>query len=380
MTKVFSNGIIFTGHSVLHTHSLIVENGQVKEIVPGTPTDRGTVIDLKGKLIIPGLIDLQVNGGGGAFFTKDPSEETIKRMYYAHLEYGTTGFLPTVISTSLENILNCIEVTRQCMKEQKYGVLGMHLEGPFFNPIKKGAHAEKYIRKPTDEILRTIINKGEGVIKLITLAPELFTGKQINMLVEAGFKVSAGHSNCLYPEAVNGFNQGITKVTHLYNAMSQFTGRDPGLVGAFLDNEKIYGGIIVDGFHCDYASVRIAFNLKKGKLFLVSDASFVKHPVESFEFDGFKIHYRDGKYLTESGNLAGSSISMLEALQNCVRHADIKLEDAVKMSSAIPAEYMGIDQFVGKIKKGCVADFVVLSTDLELESVYVKGESIQILV
>lgn len=378
MNKIISNGLIFTGNAVLDSHSLIIENGRIKDIVHKSSTERGEKVNLKEKIIIPGFIDLQINGGGGAFFTKDPSEETIKKMYHAHLEYGTTGFLPTVISTSLDNILNCIDVTRQCMESNSYGVLGMHLEGPFFNPLKKGAHPEKYIRKPTDEVLRTIIKNGEGVIKLMTIAPEFFTGKQIRMLLEAGIRVSAGHSNCTYTEALNGFAHGITKVTHLYNAMSQFTGRDPGLVGAFFDNEKVWGAIIVDGFHCDYASVRVAYKLKKGKLFLVSDASFVKHPVKQFEFDGFKIHYKNGMYLTETGNLAGSSISMLEAFQNCIKHAGIKIEEAVRMGSSIPAEYLGLEDSIGKIKKGNFADFIVLNSDLELESVYVKGEEVQV--
>jgi N-acetylglucosamine-6-phosphate deacetylase len=160
--------------------------------------------------------------------------------------------------------------------------------------------------------------------------------------------------------------------------MSQFTSRNPGLVGAFFDNKNVWGGIIVDGTHSDYACVRVAHAIKKGKLFQVSDASFVKHPINEFEFDGFKIHYKDGKYLTETGNLAGSSISMLDGLQNLVKHVGIDLEEAVKMSATYPAEFLKINNFVGQIKKGSKADLLILDSDLQLEQILVKGEAINL--
>ena len=176
------------------------------------------------------------------------------------------------------------------------------------------------------------------------------------------------------------FDAGITKVTHLYNAQSQFTSRAPGLVGAFLDSpDNVYGGIIVDGVHCNYASVRIAHRAKKGKLFLVSDASFVKHPVDNFEIDEFKIFFKDGMYLTETGNLAGSAVSMLDSVQNCFKEANIELAETLKMSSRYPAEFMGIDDEYGYIKKGYRADFVVLERDtLNLIDVYKSGEKVKI--
>lgn len=378
--KVFTNATIITGTGVIKGQSLLIENGKIVDFISNytLPKDIET-IDLQGNTIVPGFLDLQVNGGGGAFFTNHPSESNVETIFQAHLQYGTTGYLPTVISTSMENILDCIEVTRACMKDGKHGVLGMHLEGPFFNPSKRGAHPEKYIHKPTDKELHLIAEKGEGIIKLMTFAPERFEDHQIKILLDAGIKLSAGHSDANYFEACKGFDLGISCVTHLYNAMSQFTSRNAGLVGAFLDHDNIWGGIIVDGIHSEFASVRVAHKIKQGKLFLVSDASFLNHPTDNFEFDGFNIHLDEGKYLTETGALAGSSITQLDGLRNCVNHVGINLEEAVKMTSTYPAEFLGIDNVVGKIQKGNKADFVVLGKNLNLIDIYMQGEVLAVL-
>jgi N-acetylglucosamine-6-phosphate deacetylase len=262
------------------------------------------------------------------------------------------------------------------MKDPKTGVLGMHVEGPFFNPEKKGAHSLDFVRKATDYEIDKIIEHGVGVIKILTLAPEMVSAEHIKKLIDAGIPVSAGHSNTTYEQAMKGFELGITKVTHLYNAMSQFSSRSPGLVGAYLDSpDTVYGGIIVDGIHCDYASVRIAQKAKKDKLFLVSDASFVKQPVGSFEIDEFKIFFKDGMYLTETGNLAGSAISMLESIQNAFKNAYIELAECFKMSSRYPAEFLKIDDKYGFIKKDYYADMIILEKNsLNLKAIYKCGE------
>lgn len=381
MSKVFTNCSIFTGDTFIGNKAVVVKGNKIVGLVPKNQlAGHDEVIDLQGQLLVPGFIDLQVNGGGGAFYTQKAEKENYRIVNDAHREFGTTALLPTLISTSLDNIIAQLDVAREMMKDPKSGVIGMHVEGPFFNPEKKGAHSLDFVREATDYEIEKIIEHGKGVIKILTLAPEMVSEKHVRMLVDAGIPVSAGHSNSTYQQATNAFDYGITKVTHLYNAMSQFTSRSPGLVGAFLDSsEDVWGGIIVDGVHCDYASVRIAQKCKKGKLFLVSDASFVKHPVDTFEIDEFKIFFKDGKYLTETGNLAGSAISMLESVQNSYKYANIELAEVLKMSSVYPAEYLKADNEYGYIKEGYYADFVVLERDtLELKSVYKCGDEVEI--
>jgi N-acetylglucosamine-6-phosphate deacetylase len=379
--KLFNNGVIHTGETLLENHSILIEDGKIKEIVPLSGLSAFSSvsqIDLKGNYVVPGFIDLQLNGGGGIFFTQQISEESIEKIYRIYLEFGTTAFLPTLISTTFDNIIRAIEVTDSFMQKHPLIVPGLHIEGPFFNVKKRGAHAEKFIRKPLDWEIDTIAELGKGIVKLITLAPEMVTDRQIRRLADAGINVSAGHTDCSYAQAMHGFDMGISGVTHVFNAMSQFSSRAPGMVGAFLDHDKVWGGIIVDGIHSDYASVRVAHKLRKGKLFIVSDASYVKHPADMKNFDfGFgKLRFEDGKYLTEEGNLAGVSISMLESMQNCVEYAGIDLEEAVKMSSTYPAQYIGVDHYLGKIKEGYTASLVVLNKNLKIEHVILNGEMI----
>lgn len=366
-----------TGERELWNHSIIIQDGKILDVVPyaSMAPEDCEVIDMSGKFLLPGFIDLQVNGGGSEFFTHNISKEAVEVMYKSHLKFGTTRFLPTLISTSKENILNACNVIKECQEENAYGVLGMHLEGPYFNMEKKGAHYPKFIREPQENELNEIIEVGKEVIKIITVAPEKFSDDLLKLLVN-NFVVSAGHSNATYDQAKRAFNLGIKKVTHLFNAMSQFNSRNPGLVGAFFDEKDVFGGIIVDGVHCDFASVRAAHALKKGKLFLVSDASFVDNDVESFEFDGFQLKNIGGNFYTEAGNLAGSSISMLDAVRNCVLNVGISLEEVAKMASTYPAQCLGIQDEFGKIKAGYVADLVVLDNNLNLESVIVEGKEV----
>jgi N-acetylglucosamine-6-phosphate deacetylase len=378
-TILLTNCIAYTGSRILNQHAILVESGKIKALVPDSELKNYPSIDqinLNGNYLIPGFIDLQLNAGGGVFFTQSITEEAIEKIYRVYLEFGTTSFLPTLISTTFDNMIRAIEVTGNYMRKHGNIVPGLHMEGPFFNIKKKGAHLEKFIKKPSDQEINTIAEKGKGIVKLITLAPEMVSDKQIRTLVEAGINVSAGHTDCSYAEAMHGFNAGINGVTHVFNAMSQFSSRSPGMVGAFLDHDKVWGGIIVDGAHSEFASVRIAHKLRKGRLFIVSDASFVKHPHHLKETDfGYGIlHYENGQYYTPGGNLAGVSISMLESMQNCVRHVGIDLEEAVKMSSTYPAQYIGADHYLGKIEEGYIANLLVLDKDLKIEKVFAGGE------
>ncbi len=381
MIKVFTNCSIFDGESFSGNRAVVVEGDKIISVVPKNKiSGYDELIDLEGNILAPGFLDLQVNGGGGAFYTQKPNTADYKVVNEAHREFGTTSLLPTIISTSLDNIIKSLDVAREMMKDKSNGVLGMHVEGPFFNPEKKGAHSLDFVREATDYEIDKIIEHGVGVIKIFTLAPEMVKPEHIKKLIDAGIPVSAGHSNTTYEKAMKGFELGISKVTHLYNAMSQFSSRSPGLVGAYLDSpDTVWAGIIVDGIHCDYAAIRIAQKAKKDKLFLVSDASFVKQPVGSFEIDEFKIFFKDGMYLTETGNLAGSAISMLDSVQNLFKNAGIELAECLKMSSRYPAEFLKMDDEYGYIKANYQADMVVLERDsLNLKAVYKSGTEVDI--
>ncbi len=377
MKKLFKNATVLSGEHILPQHSVLVDGDRIVNVAEKINESADTeVIDLDGDYLMPGFIDLQINGGGGSFFTKDLDENSLETIYKSHLKCGTTSYLPTLISTSMENIQTGIKVTKKAMEEGKYGVLGLHIEGPFFNPIKKGAHFEKFIHSPSDDEIN-LFTKDSDTIKLMTLAPEVVKSEQIVKLVQSGIKVSAGHSNASFDEAIEGFAAGITKVTHLYNAMSQLNSRNPGLVGAYLNSNDTWGAIIVDGIHVDLASVRLAYRLKKGRLFLVSDASFIEHPVNEFEFDGFKIHYDNGNYYTDDDKLAGSSISMHDAFKKCVDEVGISIFETMQMSSTFPARYLGIENEYGHIKKGYKADLVILDRFLDIKKVIKNGKVIE---
>lgn len=369
---IIGNGKIFVEETFVEGQVIVTNHHKIQGVEQRAA--QSLDIDANGGYIIPGFVDLQLNGGGGAYYTNNLTEAGMKTIFEAYLKYGTTSCLPTLITSGLETILEGIELTRQLMEAQKFGVLGMHLEGPFFNPIKRGAHPKRFIRNPTDAELRTIIKHGAGVIKIITLAPELFTDRQLSMLKEAGFILSAGHSMATYQQAMASFEKGITKVTHLFNAMSPLQSRAPGLVGAALDSD-IWTSIIVDGVHINYAAVRLAYQLKKESLFLITDAVFKDAPVEGAHLSGLPIVFKDGQYYTEQGNLAGSSLSMLEALQNAVFHVGIPLEAAVTMSTSRPAKVLGLTN-VGKIVPNAKADLLILDAALNLKTIINAGKVI----
>lgn len=368
---LLTNVRLITGSEILDNYNLVIKNGYIERISDQIPTNfDDEIIDGNNQYLLPGFIDLQVNGGAGAYFTKDLNKESLIKIAEAHLEYGTTSFLPTIISTSMENILKAIRVTEGCLGQ--YGILGMHLEGPYFNKIKMGAHQEKYLHTPSGPEIDELITEGAGVIKLITLAPEVISETLLKRLKKY-FKIAAGHSNCSYNEARKGFDNGIDMVTHLFNAMSQFESRNPGLVGAFLNSDS-WGSIIIDGTHVDYAAVEVAMKIAKDRLFIVSDASFIKHPVNQFEFDGFKIHYHEGHYYNESGSLAGASITMFDAFKNLITQLNTPWLEATRMSSSLPATYLGIDNQVGYLKPGLKADMLLISEDLQLNKVIQSGK------
>lgn len=362
MRQAIVNGIIHTGDEIVSNRVVIIENGTILAVQKEVPQD-AVLIDLKGKHLSAGFIDIQINGGEQQYFSQSPTQETIQDIYETSLKYGTTHTLPCLISSSTETIHQGIESIRNYREKHKNGVLGMHLEGPFLNPLKRGAHSADQVRNPTNSELEEIIRYGKDVIKVMTIAPECFTNEQLEMLLESGILISIGHTTITYDEAQYYFSKGIKLVTHLFNAMTQFGHRDPGLVGAIFENEGIHAPIILDGAHCSYAAARIAYKLKKEHLFLITDASFLGRKIESFKWGSFDAHLENGFYRNSEGNLAGATISMQDAVINAVVHMNLSLDEAVKMATCRVAAAIQMEHKIGKIKKGFPAQFVSFNED-----------------
>ncbi|MBZ4187759.1 N-acetylglucosamine-6-phosphate deacetylase [Niabella beijingensis] len=360
--KAISNVVIYTGDEVLRDQCILIDQGTIVAVQPEIPAD-AEVTDLGGKNISAGFIDIQLNGGYEHYFSRDPGRAALEDMCRASDAYATPFFLATLISSPHETILEAITAIRSFNNEGP-GILGMHLEGPFMNPQKKGAHSSSIIRKPTDEELDTIISLGKEVIRVMTIAPECFTDRQLERLLETGIVLSAGHSMMTYEQAQHCFSRGITLVTHLYNAMTQLGHRECGLVGATFDNDNVYAPIILDGGHCDYAAARIAYRQKRDQLFLISDSSFLGRKKKRFDWEGLDIEMIDGYYRDKAGHLAGAAISMPEAMKNAMDFVGATLQEAVEMATSRPARAIRLADRIGFVRKGYPAVFSVFDDRL----------------
>jgi N-acetylglucosamine-6-phosphate deacetylase len=335
---------------------------------------RAQQIDLRGQLLLPGFIDAQVNGGGGVLFNDAPTVESIRAIGAAHRRFGTTGFLPTLISADLHTIAHAIEAVRGAIDAGVPGVLGIHIEGPFLSLARKGVHDPAMLREldPSAHGLLTSLRNGRT---LLTLAPEMTTPHIIGKLVAAGVIVSAGHTNASYAEIRAALDHGLTGFTHLFNAMSQLTGREPGTVGAALEDTHSWCGIIVDGEHTDPVVLRIALRCKPHNRFLlVTDAmSSVGTGSDHFVLQGRRITVRGHACLDEDGRLAGSNIDMASCVRNAVRMLQVPLAEAVRMASRYPAEFLGLGAQLGRIVPGYRANLVVADADLNVLETWIDG-------
>lgn len=362
MLTAITNARIFTGESIIETGNVLTEEEKIIAVNTEIPAG-ANVIDLKGGNLAPGFIDIQINGGSEKYFSQTPDTETLADIYNTCCDYATPFILPTLISSPTEVILEAIDAVREFRKERP-GVLGMHLEGPFLNPSKHGAHDPLIIRKPTNAELEKIVLHGEDVIKVMTIAPEIFTNDQINMLLDSGVVLSAGHSEMTYDQAQYYFDKGIQLVTHLYNAMTQMGHRECGIVGAVFDSDNVFAPIILDGGHCNYAAARIALKQKEDKLFLITDSSFLGRQKKYFDWEGLNIEMTDGFYRDKTGNLAGAAISMPEAVKNVVDHLRASVQEAVEMATSRVARAIKMDDKIGFIKPGFPAKFVLFDDGL----------------
>jgi len=330
--------------------------------------------DLRGHMLLPGFIDTQVNGGGGVLFNDNPSVESIDAIGRAHRRFGTTGFLPTLISDDLHVLENAIRAVQEAIRAGVPGVLGIHIEGPFLNVQRKGVHDATKLRG-LDETALNLLTSLQGGRTLITLAPEMTTPQLIRKLTDAGLIVSAGHSNGTYAQIKAALDNGLRGFTHLFNAMSQLTGREPGVVGAALDDPASWCGIILDGMHVDPVALRIALRSKpRDRFMLVTDAMpSVGIDGDEFMLQGRRITVRDGKCLDESGTLAGSNLNMAEAVRNAAQMLDIDLGQAARMASEYPSAFLGLDHEFGRIEPGYRASLVLADEDMNIIETWIDG-------
>ncbi len=362
MLKAYINSRIFTGDLWLDGYAVITENGRIQQVVPQAQVpENAALTDLKGAILAPGFIDLQIYGGNGKLFPFTPDTATLKATYEYCCGGGAGFFLPTIPTHSPEVMRKSIEAVRQYWAEGGKGVLGLHLEGPFMNPEKKGAHLIQYIKQPTAADINELLAIGKGIIKMMTLAPECCDPALVKQLQDAGVVVSAGHSNADYATAYQSFEDGITTSTHLFNAMSPLQGRAPGLVGAIYDHPSVYASIVADGVHVDFNSVRISKKVMGERLFLITDAV-----VACAEGDYVYVEESD-RYVNAQGVLAGSKLTMHKAVKNCITKVGILPEEALRMASTYPAIVAGMSHELGKIAPGFLDTMVVLDTDWDLK-------------
>ena len=385
MALMLRNAKIFTGlmhkDEILYDQAIFIEGEKISRLLHNSVPmpyyekqkryEEDEEHDLSGLNIAPGFIDLQVNGGGGRMFTSDPSIKSIERIVGAHSKRGTTNMLLSLISPDNNTIAEAVKATKEYMLNNGNSILGIHLEGPFITLEKKGIHPKENIRKMAEEDLRVILDAKE-TIKMVTLSPESVENDQIRSLKDAGIVVSIGHSNATYYKAFESFIFGISCATHLYNAMSGISAREPGVIGAVLDAKKD-ASIVVDGIHVSYPLVRMTKEMLRDRLFLVSDAMpVVGSSSRSFKIGDEEVIYDLGGCMTEEGVIGGSAISMRDAVKGCKENVGIEAAEAIRMATSYPARVLG-ENLRGTIKEGNIADLVVFDNSFNIKAIVLSG-------
>lgn len=389
MSTYFINATVFTGDAWLTKAMVRITDGQIQAVSTIEAVDNeafgATVVDLAGDYLVPGLVDLQLYGGSDVFLNEQPTPGAVRHIYNTHARNGTTTLLPTIHSTSLDIMQQAMAAVQVVRAEKPLGVPGIHLEGPYFNPIRRGAHSAAFVRTPAKGELEALFATNADVIRILTLAPEMLTPDQFDTIrtqKHPNTRLSLGHSNATYQQAMDAFNTAdIPLATHLYNAMRGFESREPGVVGAIFDHPTVCASIIADGYHCNPATIRIARHLLGERLFLISDALFANPPRPEFSLGEFVVHFEPdpngpGRYVNDEGKLAGSAITLIDCVRVCVEQAGLSLTDALRMASVIPAERIGLGDFLGRIQPGYAANLVRLSKSLEVKGVWVTGQPV----
>ena len=357
--KAYIAKLIFTGEKWLHQHAAIVVDGIISDVLPVTALDPlMKSVNFGNSVLAPAFIDLQIYGAYEKLFAVYPDIDSLKLLNSYSNSGGAAFCMPTIATNHADILYKSIDAIRQYWQQGGEGILGLHAEGPWINKLKRGAHIESLIHSPSLKEVEALLSYGKGVLKIITLAPEVCSKEVIDLIHSSGVTLFAGHSNAGYAEAVQSFDNGVVAVTHLYNAMSALQHRNPGLVGATLDHQKVMASIIADGLHVDYAAIRIAKKMMGHRLFAITDAV-------TKTTDGYYQHHPDGDKYTASNILSGSALTMYKALQNLVKHVGVETGEALRMCSLYPAQAIQIDNHLGRIAKGYKAKMILLPTLLD---------------
>jgi len=370
MTIALTNARVLTAEGWRDDLAVLVDGGHIVDLLP--PSDpqvrEAQQQDLGGGMLVPGFIDVQVNGGGGVLFNETPTVEGLRRIGEAHRKFGTTGFLATLISDTVEVMQEALAVMDRALEEGVPGLLGIHLEGPYLAPKRKGVHDPKYFHVPGRDELAMLCAPHRG-IRLVTLAPDQVPLASISTLADAGVIVCAGHTAADYDTTRAALDVGVRGFTHLFNAMTPFGSREPGVVGAALEDPASWCGIIVDGHHVHPSSLRVAIAAKEpGRMMLVTDAM---PPVGSdrpdYVLNGETIIVKDGICQTADGVLAGSALDMATAVRNSVHLLGLPVDEALRMASTYPADFLGLGETHGRIAPGHRADLVLLDDNFQVQ-------------
>jgi N-acetylglucosamine-6-phosphate deacetylase len=378
MATALINGRVVLHDEVRRNLCVVMDNDRIDGLTDEPPAGC-EVIDLRGQLLLPGFIDVQVNGGGGRLFNDDPSVETIAIMAAAHRRFGTTGFLPTLISDDFSVIEPAIAAVDEAIESDVPGVIGIHIEGPFLSNERRGIHLASKLRQFDDRFLEVLCSARNGRT-LVTVAPECISPAQVRRLVDGGVIVAAGHSDADYETVRAAIDAGVTGFTHLFNAMSQLTNRAPGMVGAALEDSATYAGIIVDGHHLHPATFRAGLQAKgTDRLMLVTDAMpTVGAEHQEFMLQGRAIRRDGDKLLSQEGTLAGSTLTMASAVANAIEQGRLDLPAAVRMASTTPAHFLGLERETGAIEVGLRADLIAMDDQFNVTASWIGGAVAQV--
>lgn len=367
MITALHNTQLITGGTIVSGKAILIEGKYIKAIIDaGQIPDDVNRIDLNGAYTAPGLIDLQIYGAGTKLFGGLPSVKALAEMEAVLLKQGTTGFFATIATNSDEVVLQGIDAAKQYLPQAKGNFLGLHLEGPYLNPKRKGAHPENFIKKAVLSELKSWVERGEGVVKMMSIAPELQDDAVMDYLSSQNIIVSAGHTDATYEQASKFFNGSVAAATHLFNAMPQMHHREPGIIPAIFE-QKPFTSIVADGIHVSFPMIALAKRELRDKLFFITDAVTVATG------GAYQHQLKGDRYVMPDGTLSGSALTMLKAVENGVTKAGIGLAEAINMASLYPAQLASLTK-KGKIEAGCFADLLIFNDSFTVATTVLQGE------
>lgn len=364
-----TNSCYFDSDKKVLGETIFIEDGKIVEISTSGVPNGCQILDANGAYIVPAFIELQIYGSGGNLFSAFPTAETLAQMDADLISKGTTNFLACVATNSPEIVHQAIEAAKAYRPMAK-GFMGLHLEGPYLNAKRRGAHIAEFIKKATFEEVKALLEHADGVVKMMTIAPELQDDAVVQLLLDHHVVLSMGHSDANFEQATEAYNKGITTTTHLFNAMPSIHHRAPNLPTALFNHPTAMASIIADGSHVDFEVIKMSHKIMQNRLFLITDA------VTACNIGPYQHQLKGDKFITPDGTLSGSNITLLQAVQNCVNHCDIQLPEALRMASLYPARVMGLQNYIGRIEVGYTANLIILDELLQVKEILFQGEKV----